>query len=51
MSHNAKLCCPELLISFVSDLEVLRAIKTAWDFWGLLFGPGNFGVLLEAVGT
>ena len=44
-------CFSELLISFVSDLEVLRAIKTAWDFWGLLFGPGNFGVLLEAVGT
>ena len=39
-------CFNELLISFAYDLELLRATKLAWDFLGLIFGPGIFRVLL-----
>ena len=44
-------CFGELLISFACDLELLRATKTAWDFFGVNFWSRDFlGVLLEALG-
>ena len=34
-----------------SCLEILRLRNSDWDFWGVNFGPGIFGVLLEVLET
>ena len=44
-------CFSELLISFTCDLELLRATKLAWDFFGVnSWSRDFFGALLKALG-